>query len=1072
MKRVTDLWLAVLAAFAGFALPALGAEPPAPDPQALIQLLRNGDFDARRTAVERLTELGEAARAALEEAAAAGDVDTRETAAAILARLERATLLVRAFDRRGKPAAEAEADVRIRTVQRGFGGYMDYGDEGRTERLAIAADGTAALPGALPRQVLLDATWKKWTCSLGGIQSAPDGRMHAALQLNRGPNTLLVTVIRHGTISLRALDAQGNPLKDAIVRLSTQRGFDPDLLEAQLANLESWSWDRNLPAATTDATGAATVECAEGVFTVIVRADGCLPAVAGVARVREGQTATLPPVRLARREKGQLTITLLKEDGSPLKKTRVNPRLDFLYDAPGPRGDVLRREARRLAAQMAGRRPNDNMETDDDGKLVFDDLRAGRYTVCVSSYNQAPWDGGTIAVPANGKTVLPPLKPAPAGSIKGKVTAGAGKGIQYASVYAVPEAELDAEDSSAFSDWRFRSSYPRNAATAHTQNDGGYEIKAVPAGRHCLYITTQSNQICIIFGLVVEAGKTAAAPEAQFPSLGVASAQNIKGVILMPDGQPAAGANISLSSPAHNNWGRNCDEQGRFDFSGQFGIGADARWLAVRVSGCRPCLLDLASPGIDPANITLRLERQEYGALRITVTDEENQPLSGVMAAPAASRRRIYHWGQQAGQRAVETNRAGVARLPGLAVGARSFEFAKEGYFLPGELKTTVAVDTELALSVKLRKGATVAGTLVLPPGHSPASAQVVLHDWAQRVAPVGADGRFAFPGVLPGECILAARAPGLVSSESITVSVGDDGKPPAEITLRAVPPGGLAVALTPAHAGHLVSLTSPQTIDGAQNALPRRYGAMTAGAATQSVVDADGRAEFPAICPGAYEALITPAPVQFGAHLYGRYDAGKASASLRAGTVEVKPFSPGAAPGALPEVALRLPPAAASVRGRVVCDPTPSRSTGGSAMALTIKLTGSAALASMLLNYPHAFTAPSRPAIIGAPPARLSQTMARLAPQPGYFVFEGLPAGEYQLHGEFQAYDQMPGRGGTRPKPVSIPLATVTIKDDDKADLGILTCKLPPDTVRAAEEMAQWQLDTEPEDRIPVFQP
>ncbi|MCY3023641.1 MAG: hypothetical protein NTW87_32070, partial [Planctomycetota bacterium] len=514
------------------------------DPRTLVEQLRSNDYDTRRAAAEKLAVLGETARTVLAQAAAGDDVEVRQTATALLKKLDTASIRLMAFDRDGKPAVGAEADVRVYVMSSGF--IASGANEPRTESISVQADGTGRLAGLTPKRLNLQFTWKKWTSvrdasSLawpwGAQQFGPAGYSSPSLgvQLERGENPMLVALARNGTVVVRVRDTAGKPLKDARAQLYAGRNFQQDLLDLQLACAESWGRGA-AQAVATDESGEAKVEAAEGVHQCVIRMDGYVPAVTSPLRVHEGESLELPAIALVKKAGGKLSVTLHNADGTPLKKTRVTTVLDCLY--AGPKGAELRREARRLRAQLAMHRSPEMVETDDAGQLVIEDLAPGTYSLTAARQGAPPWQVGEVTVTAGQTTVVPAQKPAAVGSIKGKVIGVDGKGMQYISVSAVAQQDSGSDDGGgAFTD-SFLVQRRFGMGSSQTQADGAYEVGNLPTGKYTVSLNTAWGQPMLIYGVEVTAGKASSAPDAALTAPGPTSTRRIKGTVLLPDGQP------------------------------------------------------------------------------------------------------------------------------------------------------------------------------------------------------------------------------------------------------------------------------------------------------------------------------------------------------------------------------------------------------------------------------------------------------------------------------------------------------------------------------------------------------
>ena len=98
---------ALMVVLAG-SLSAAEAEDPDAAARRLVEMLRNGDFDERQEAEEKLREMGDPARRALAAAMKKGDsgLEFKIVGKRLLAYLSGATLIVQALDLAGKSSRQ------------------------------------------------------------------------------------------------------------------------------------------------------------------------------------------------------------------------------------------------------------------------------------------------------------------------------------------------------------------------------------------------------------------------------------------------------------------------------------------------------------------------------------------------------------------------------------------------------------------------------------------------------------------------------------------------------------------------------------------------------------------------------------------------------------------------------------------------------------------------------------------------------------------------------------------------------------------------------------------------------
>jgi len=1043
--------------------------------------LRDSDYETRQKAAGSLAALGEAAREVLEQATQSDDAETRAAAEVLLKKLESASVSLFVFDREGRPAAGAEAEVRA-YAQRGNSEW----NERAAKSITVSAAGAACLAGLLPGEGGLSFNWQhRYTTQ----ECTPCWSLH----FHRGDNPIFVTLAGGGSVEIRVQDSDGAPLKDARAQLYQGARFTPELLDLQLALYEQWP--QNTLAGLTGVDGAAKVEGAEGSYQCVVQAYGYLPCLAGTARLAEGQTVKLPLVKLEKKNAGQLHLALLKSNGEPLKKTRVSVLLEYQFAGPEAQASkkALQREARRLRAQLSMRGRMDQSETDEDGKITIDDLRPGNYTLMAAAgyTEEAPWRAPELAIERGQTTELGSLKPCPVGAIEGFVRGPDGKGLRYSSVKAVPEEDM--ADGSATADngfnWGFRARALPGLRNSQSQENGRYVLKNLVPGRYAVCINNAGlGQQVMIFGLEVSAEKTTQAPEAIVPATTRPVTQEIKGTVLLPDGKPAQGARVNLYYGQGYSSGSACDEKGSFRFHEN---GASGGHLIVKATGCRPLCLDVSTTSLKLDDLALRLEKQDYGSLRVKAVDESGKPLSGVAIMLSGPRRLRGYYRGISQERQFVTNGNGEVKISGLAVGERGLQFWCDGYCPPEDFRAVIAPDMEAFATVVLRKGLALSGRIVAPESYEQDSRGttgvlpvpertafsrtiVCLLGNTNRTSRVTPEGRFTFAGLVPGKYSVTAYAPGLILAEhpQVVLSLDDSTKEPC---LKLVPPCGVAIAVDKRLEGWSAVLVPKGSWDPLS--VPSRSRDMRPH--SSSCVDSAGRAEFWGSGPGEYDILLARGQDRFPNALSSSASRGTATVPVQlvCGPVEARPLKNVAELRALPAVVLKVPTLrdSARVSGHLVC-PKASAEGGDNLANVSISLVGRAAVGCVHFGYPGTLTraAQQKPLILGTPPPGMPLGAAL----PGAFVFEAVPPGEYKVVAEVNRYSQpyeRTGKEAVRQPPVL--LAAIVVPADARLDLGKLRYDLPLLAARAEDAVDdyrewRWRQEAEAEDQIPFFQP
>lgn len=1050
-------------------------------PVNFMEELRSSDFERRQAAADKLLQLGENARKILEQAQVSDDLETRETALRLLSKLDKSQVSIMAFDRDGKPAGNAEADVQIyRADQRNW-------SEPSNKSLIFTGGGTAFMPDLIPGYVNLNFNWKKW--------GASDSSGYWTFYLERGVNPMIVQLSKGGTATGKISDADGNALKDATLYLYKDMHFDPDLLDLQIACLES----RQQPVQNTlsGADGKFKIEgIPDGVYQAVARLNDYGAEVGDCVRIHEGEVKVLSEIKLAKRPAGKILAVLLapekqaakktqnvKKDAEPekkpktgsdsspppdgaeaeelhpLKKTKVFVIMDPIYS--GPRAEELHKTSARLKTQLDMQRQLNTPESDDAGKLTLEDIKPGKYALTLRTGSQGTWKQAEVTV-GPGQTVdLGSLKPVQCGSISGKITGPTGKEFKNARVSAVSQ---DDESDGLNRNWRFRQFDSGESSTGMvSQADGTYEIKNLIPGKYSLSITRPGKPI-LIYGLEVSPGKVTHAPDANVPGAVVDKVQEIvKGAVTLPDGKPAARASVILSwsnSPQWGNrtWPSNCDEQGKFQFSVGNQDMSPPNSLKVRAPGCKGYSLVLSDSKTKLTELAIQLEKQEYGSLRIKVIDDNGKPVSGASVRPAQPPNNQNYYRPPTVEKKIETNPAGEARLSGLADGLRCLEIHCEGYYTDGDIKANVKANAEETLTVTMKRGLIIAGKVEIPPGLAATQIVIMLTNQATRVSAVNEQGEFRFSGLSPADYQLYGVAPGMTPAERTKVSL-KAGAPIENVKVKFVRMGGGAFNGGPALNGYSVALTPHKSWN------PELSGDVFSWPASlaHGVADAAGRVEVWGAPPGEYDLVLSKNHTNYDT-FYWNTAGKKCTLSTIAGPVQLTELKNISDLIAAPATEFKTQPGTATARGRIVSESASRILTNMG--VLQLKIVGPNAFGTVSFSYPSEFgkqNNSSEALIIGTPPASHKENI------PGSFLFEGLPPGEYKIYADVISYKN--GWQVTeKKKSLPMPLRTFTVKEGENHELGTLSYSLSAERMEQNKNSDEFQMD--PEDQIPIFQP
>jgi hypothetical protein len=1012
------------------------------DSAVLLEQIRGDDFDARQAAIAKLQAMGEAARPVLEKAAASDDAELRETGAKLLASLRKAVVRLIAYDRDGNPAAGAEADVHV-----------------------SAADARGQNPEA-PRPVVLDKSgraelvmapggpwgaspnWKLWQPG----QAAPHTWQ---MSLAEGVNPVVYTLQHTGELTVRVSDPDGKPVKNAQVSLYNGIRYDAELLDEQLLR-----WGNNPKASgSANEQGEAKIENApEGVYQVVIRAEGFASAVLTPRRIREGQTAQASAV-LQPSVQGKIQLVLLQADNSPVKSKPVEYVLEPTFE--GPHAAELRQSMNTLK-QWGGRNRQQNPSTDDKGKLLLENIAPGKYELYYRCDGKTPQHAGPLTL-ASGQTLdLGELKSAPGGSISGKLTGSDDKAPQWVQATAMPEKEmLESIQEFAVNDWRYMRADLLTIGRANTQK-GSYELKDLMPGRYTVILSGQYGVLAYIFGVEVVAEKTTTVADVPLPKPG--ETKEVKGRVVLPDGKSANGAQVTIVFTNQNGWAANCDNTGAFRFQAGAAQG-DPVSLTVRYAGCKHKLVDLTHYEGKLDAVEVQLEKIGHGAVHVKVVDEAGKPLPGANVSPSAG---------DASRR--KTNRNGETDLSGLAAGPRTLSVELDGYYVE-DAKVAVEADKETPATVRMHSGFALKGQLILPADTAKDGVSVALYGPQTRYSPITGDGRFKFSGVLPGTFTLFAAGPGLLTREPTLFTLKPGQTEIPEFKLELVRASGIVVNLGKEFDGYTASLQTKGAGSEAQDSKQGAFfvnGMMMGGSFGESrrvitgAVDSDGRLEIWGAAPGAYDLYLL-APTRMY-NYYGRST--KTAAITRiVRDLQIPVLKSFKELGTVQPTDVKVEAGTATVTGVIRTDALAPNGSGGN---LNVSLKGPAAQSTLSFGFPHevrAATTAVKAALLGEVPPGLK------TPEIGQFFMKNLPPGEYTVSAELSMYrTRTIQRGAGRvfsttsydsEKREPQVLKTFTLKEGETLDVGTLNFALPKETqeAKAAEE-------SEGEDQTPAFQP
>ncbi len=1070
MRAMPTLFLAACVVLAGIATFGIQAEELEKTPAQLIEQLRSDDFDQRQTAALKLEKQAETARSALEAAAKDDDAEVRTLVSKLLAKLSKATLRIHVFDSDNKPLSNSEGTIVV-----GDTSSQDEAWQQHETPLKLDADGKADL--------------KIQTIGLVRIQLkfpgflAEDGSW-SAVEAHGGLNHVVITLDKGGSLHGTLANAAGKPVKDSSIMLFTGVRFDPETFQMQL--LCSMQMLNGVPFLNNNNVIAAEVgtgrvaqagedgkwrleNVAEGVYTCVAQAPGHYPALGAMVRVREGVATAVPGIVLKERHAGKIELKLKKADGNARTKETVSVFVTPVYS--GALKERMQAAARNVAVH------SDQKETDENGAVEIDDLSPGKYQVAVTAETDDKGENGGTLIQTEieikpGETVrleqLEPIKKEPAknGSIKGRImTANAkgAKGLQvrvateenWASLMATPQNQPN--------------QIPSNLVTeVATDSKGFYRFENLAPGKYAVEFHPEWEEGTggprgYVFGIEVALGQQTLAPEVTLKAEVVETLTEIKGRVLLPGGEPVLNAEVQYICPFRQNTTTSTQDNGAFTCrvqrvkvpaAGDAPVDAALKeYIFFRHAGCKPCV---AEAPFD-ADKDYKLQAQDYGSLRITVTDDQGKPLSGVALSPVNESRSPFY--VQKNPHNAVTNAKGVARLNGLATGPREFLATLKGYFLPLHAgRVEVVADEEKDIKWVMRPGLRIDASVRLPEGFSPSVTMATLDDW--RFEPVGANGTFSFSGVTPGDHYLSVKAPGLMAKLPVAFKLSYDlekidATKPRNVVIELVQPGGIAIDCGVEFAGCAAQLVHAATLNATQ-AYPAPYGQI-AGA-----VDSDGRAEFRNLPPGQYQLSVFENSLTTGTA-----SPGELTATPSAELFEVKPVVTVAALTALEAVKSNLKRGTATASGRVRITSFPLGTDTEKTATISLKVQGRHAVAEGSLQETiDVYTHSAEPLIVGKPPENFKPHV------PGTFEIKSLPAGEYSVFATLNLTDDDEAEFAPPKEPIRTLIGSFTIKDGEKLNVGEL--KFDALDLRAAGKPQKdiLKMYLLPEDRAQEFEP
>lgn len=827
------------------------------------------DFDAREAARRKLAARGEAARSVLEKAyRESDDPEVRAAVRGLLRLLNRPTVEFFFRDRQGRPLPRREVGVTaipetagVRVSTKAAGNALKKLKTDRDGRVRIRTAGAGVF--------------------LTSWEAPPDFPAAGAatterVRLSRGVTPLLAVVEGGGTVSGKLEDVEGKPFGSVnvfLARLDFRPTGSPRIFLGQ----------RLLPSQLTGSTDGeghwSVANVPPGVYAVSYQPPPLalaglqvrgLREYGGTVRVREGGKVAVGTFRLRTRrpseeEPGSIS---LKPTGFPAPKGKGR-KTAFSYLLVPEAGKGKEQPGNFLGNRVAWRGFGGNrmLMPDDKGLVTLEGVPPGRYRLTLFHPGRAPLLVSGVKVEADKKTVLGERKFTAGGGIEG--TTKAGGRHSFARVFALPERMFAANylpanpfGISSFS-WQTQRWNPGASATVFGNRK--FRLRNLPPRRYVVCFSVQNARPVLVFGVEVKKdGHTTRLPTVVKLPAPVRSFGNrrnayvpIRGKVLFPDDKPAGGATVQAwisqgvgqtvtFTPNPAGTGRRKSRYHKGDFSltvynRRHQAKKTGVWVRASLDDYAPVVRRLSPEELGKPVVLKLGARKKYGAVRVTVMDEQGAPLPGVEVVPLrgpAAERAAERATNRPYNRSVKkpflaapqkTGRAGQTVFGGLARGVRLFtlrDHGPRGWWLPEPVAVSITSGETAELKLAPRPGLVLNGQVTLPPDYSasPVLVRLIPKQSDKSTSPAGgfegnllmavssyhrgrgkppaarlvrADkkGRFRFSGVPAGAYILRAEAPGVISAGEATVrlSLGKEApktirlalKRPAKIVLR-----------------------------------------------------------------------------------------------------------------------------------------------------------------------------------------------------------------------------------------------------------------------------------------------